>query len=75
LALCYDVITPFAGTIDRIFIRSGDRVEEGGVLFALMSNGITHDILSPVTGFSDSIEVASGDYVISGMILTRIIEK
>ncbi|AEI45955.1 biotin/lipoyl-binding protein [Paenibacillus mucilaginosus] len=75
MGLQYDVTTPFAGTIERIFVSPGDPVEEGGVLFALSAGGLTHAILAPVTGISGHMEVALGEYVISGMILTHIIEQ
>lgn len=53
---------------------SGERVEEGDVIFTLLADGVTHNILSPVTGLTDTIEVDEGDRVIAGMILAGIIQ-
>lgn len=75
MGLIFDVVTPFAGTIDRILFQLGERVEEGEVLFSLTSNGVKHDILSPVTGYTHTIEVDEGDFAISGMILAAIIQS
>ncbi|MED4587061.1 hypothetical protein [Brevibacillus choshinensis] len=72
MALKYDVISPFAGTIERIRFQAGDRVEEGEVIFTLVGGGKTVDILSPVTGHADGVEVEQGEVVIAGMILMAI---
>ncbi len=74
LGLKFDVVTPFAGKIDKVLFRLGERVEEGDTLFSVNVNGVTYDILSPVTGFTDTVEVDQGDFVISGMILAAIIQ-
>lgn len=74
LGFRFDVITPFAGRIDRIYCAAGDSVEEGDALLSLHSNGMSHQILSPVTGYLDSTEVSLGDFVISGMIVACILE-
>lgn len=73
LALKYDIISPFAGTIERICFQSGDRVEEGEVILTLVGVGKTVDILAPVTGHADGVEVGQGEVVIAGMILLAII--
>lgn len=72
LGVTYDVISPFAGTVERIRFRKGDKVEEGEVFFSLVQDGLSFDILSPVTGYADSLEVERGDRVIAGMILATI---
>jgi biotin carboxyl carrier protein len=74
LGIRFDVITPFAGRIDRIYCAAGDCVEEGDALLSLHSSGMSHQILSPVTGYLDSTEVSLGDFVISGMIVACILE-
>ncbi len=74
LGFRFDVITPFAGTIDRIYYAAGESVEEGAILLSLQSNGMVHQILSPVTGYLDSAEVSQGDFVISGMIVACMLE-
>jgi biotin carboxyl carrier protein len=74
LGFKFDVITPFAGTIDRIYYAPGESVEEGATLLSLHSNGMVHQILSPVTGYLDSAEVSQGDFVISGMIVACMLE-
>ncbi|KQL45805.1 hypothetical protein AN963_12230 [Brevibacillus choshinensis] len=72
MALKYDVIAPFAGTIERIRFHAGDRVEEGEVIFTLVGVGKSVDILSPVTGHADGLEVEQSEVVIAGMILMSI---
>ncbi|QRG66483.1 biotin/lipoyl-binding protein [Brevibacillus choshinensis] len=72
MGLKYDVISPFAGTIERIRFQAGDRVEEGEVIFTLVGSGRTVDILSPVTGYANGVEVEQGEKVIAGMILAAI---
>jgi pyruvate/2-oxoglutarate dehydrogenase complex dihydrolipoamide acyltransferase (E2) component len=74
LGLRFDVVTPFAGIIDKILFQLGNRVEEGDAIFTLKSNGVTHNILAPITGYPDTVEVDQGDVVIPGMILTSIVE-
>lgn len=74
LGFKFDVITPFAGTIERAYYAAGERVEEGDVLLSLQSSGMLHQILSPVTGYLYSSEVTQGDFVISGMIVACIKE-
>lgn len=72
LGLKYDIVSPFAGKIERIRFRPGDRVEEGEVIFTLTGSGKSVDILSPVTGCADSVDVEQGELVIAGMILAVI---
>lgn len=72
LALKYDVISPFAGTIACIRFQAGERVEEGEVIFTLDGDGKSVDILSPVTGYAEGVEVEQGEVVIAGMILAAI---
>lgn len=72
MGLKYDVVSPFAGMIERIRFQAGDRVEEGEVIFTLAGSGQTVDILSPVTGYADAVEVEQGEMVIAGMILAAI---
>lgn len=72
LGLKYDVISPFAGTIERIRFQAGDKVEEGEVIFTLVGSGRTVDILAPVTGHAVGVEVEQGEVVIAGMILMEI---
>jgi len=73
LGLKYDVISPFAGKIERVLFRPGDRVQEGEIIFTLVDGQKSIDIFSPVTGFMDAVEVERGDLVIASMILTSII--
>ncbi|MGD8189897.1 biotin/lipoyl-binding protein [Brevibacillus ginsengisoli] len=72
--LKFDVITPFAGTVEQIFFRQGERVEEGDKLFTIKGKDNVYDIQSPITGFTDQIEVSHGDQVICGTILAQIKE-
>lgn len=72
LGLKYDVISPFAGTIERIRFQAGDRLEEGEVIFTLAGSNKTVDILSPVSGYAAGVEVEQGEVVIAGMILAAI---
>lgn len=74
LGFSYDVVSPFAGAIERVFVKPGDNVAQGDPMFSLYVDGVTHDILSPVTGYTGNLEVSQGDIVISGMILACIIE-
>lgn len=73
MGLRYDVISPFVGTIERILFHTGDRVQEGEILFTLVDGRKSIDIFSPVTGYVDAVEVDKGDHVIAGMILASII--
>ncbi|MFD2611030.1 biotin/lipoyl-containing protein [Paenibacillus gansuensis] len=73
--LRYNVIAPFAGIIERIYVKQGESVELGAVLFALQAEGITHHIVAPVGGEAEQLEVSAGDSVIAGMFLTHIKEQ
>ncbi|HBZ79308.1 hypothetical protein NST23_21995 [Brevibacillus sp. FSL K6-0770] len=73
MGLKYDVVSPFAGTIERIFFQLSDSVQEGELLFTLAEGSRRMDILSPVTGSVEAIEVESGEPVIAGMILASIV--
>ena len=73
MGLKYDVISPFAGTIERTWFQSGDRVEEGEIFCTLTVTGKRIDILSPVTGYVDVMEIEQGELVIAGMILASIV--
>ncbi|MGG4494936.1 biotin/lipoyl-containing protein [Brevibacillus reuszeri] len=72
MGLKYDVISPFAGAIERILFRTGERVHEGEVIFTLVDGQKSIDILAPVSGIIDAVEVERGDLVIASMILASI---
>lgn len=70
--LKFDVVTPFAGKIDRILVQLGERATVGEAIFTISAAGRNYDIFSPVNGYTCSIEVEEGDQVIQGMILATV---
>lgn len=75
MGLRFEVIAPRDGSIERVMLQKGERIEEGTPIFSLQSNGVMCDILAPVTGITESLDVEQGDITISGMILAVIIQR
>ncbi|MEX2462260.1 MAG: DUF2118 domain-containing protein [Paenibacillaceae bacterium] len=74
MAFRFDLVAPFAGRIERIYVEVGRRVEEGESLVSLFTDeGVVHHLFSTVTGYIATIEVSQGEFVISGMILACIV--
>ncbi|MET3290743.1 hypothetical protein EDM56_07130 [Brevibacillus fluminis] len=75
MGLRFDVVAPRDGSIERVMLREGEKIEEGTPIFSLQSNGVNCEILAPVTGITESLEVEQGDITISGMILAVIVQR
>ncbi|VEU75773.1 pyruvate dehydrogenase E2 component [Mycoplasmopsis maculosa] len=51
------------GTVGDIFVKVGDKVNEGDSLFSVETDKVASDIPSPVTGIIKEIKMAKGDVI------------
>ena len=63
---------PFAGTVLRVAVAAGDRVEAGAVLVVLESMKMEHLVEATTAGVIDAVLVAPGDAVQTGDVLVRM---
>lgn len=63
---------PMHGTILRIPVRVGERVEKGQVVVVLEAMKMENEIWSPVSGVVKSINVSEGDTVVAGDVLVVV---
>jgi len=63
---------PMQGTILRIPVRVGDRVEKGEVVVVLEAMKMENEIGSPVSGVVKSVKVSEGDTVVAGDVLVVV---
>ncbi len=69
------VLSPCHGTVEKISIKSTDRIYEWDTLFLVKSDGGTIEMVQTnASGKIESIEVQEGDNVIPGMVLAYIKE-
>ena len=61
------------GTIQKIFVREGDHLEEGQAILILEAMKMRNEILCPVSGTIRSIHVSEGNHVPKNKLLVEII--
>jgi len=63
---------PMQGTVTRIPVRVGDKIEKGSVVVVLEAMKMENEIESSVSGVVKTIEVSQGDTVAAGDILVVV---
>lgn len=66
------VEAPIAGKILRVYLQSGDKVEEGDVICEIEAMKMENPILSPVSGKINEIQASSGQPVKAGETIAII---
>jgi acetyl-CoA carboxylase carboxyltransferase component len=64
-----DIAVPFAGTVLKVAVASGDTVSAGSVVVVLESMKMEHVVEAESAGLIESVRVAVGDAVQSGDVL------
>jgi biotin carboxyl carrier protein len=60
------------GRIVKVFIREGDRVEEGQAVLVLEAMKMQNEIKSPQSGVLSSLNFSEGEYAEAGAILFSV---
>ncbi|NRD76276.1 hypothetical protein HPT25_02095 [Bacillus sp. BRMEA1] len=69
------ILSPCFGRVEKISIKSSERVYEWEGLFKIKTEiGTVEEVHTGVSGEIESLEVQEGDYVIPGMVLAYIKE-
>jgi biotin carboxyl carrier protein len=63
---------PMQGTILRITVTVGDKVEKGEVVVVLEAMKMENEIVSPVSGVVKAVKVSEGDTVAAGDVLVVV---
>jgi len=66
---------PFAGTVLRVAVATGDRVAAGAVLVVLESMKMEHVVEAATPGVIDTVLVAPGDAVQTGDVVVQMTES
>ena len=66
---------PFAGTVLRVAVATGDRVAAGAVLVVLESMKMEHVVEAATPGVIDTVLVAQGDAVQTGDVVVQMTES
>jgi biotin carboxyl carrier protein len=67
-----DIKTTMPGRIVKVFIREGDRVEEGQAVLVLEAMKMQNEIKSPQSGVLSSLNFSEGEYAEAGAILFSV---
>jgi acetyl/propionyl-CoA carboxylase alpha subunit len=67
-----DIKTTMPGRIVKVFMREGDRVEEGQAVLVLEAMKMQNEIKSPQSGVLLSLNFSEGDYAEAGAILFSV---
>jgi propionyl-CoA carboxylase alpha chain len=65
-------LAPMPGSVVRVTVTAGDRVEAGQVLVVLEAMKMEHSVNAGVTGTVTEVDVAEGDQVETGRILAVV---
>lgn len=63
------IISPLQGTLREVRVETGQRVEEGAVLFIVEAMKMENEIKAPHTGIIDTINFMAGVTVEAGSVL------
>ena len=66
------ITAPMTGTILNVFVKPGDAVEKGDVLFVLEAMKMENDVVASTRGTVSSIHVEKGSIVNSGDLLITL---
>ena len=65
-------LSPMPGSVVRVAVATGDRVEVGQVLVVLEAMKMEHSVIAGVAGTVTEVDVAEGDQVETGRILAVV---
>ena len=69
------LLAPMPGTVVRIDVAVGDRVEAGALMLAIEAMKMEHPIKAPVRGIVTELPVALGQQIDSGVVLAVVEEE
>ena len=64
--------SPIPGTVSKIFVKEGDRVEKNAVIMTVEAMKMENEICAPQDGTVATVECAAGDSVESGKVLVSM---
>lgn len=65
-------VAPMSGTVLRLLVEEGERVDAGQTLMVLEAMKMEHRVTAPETGIVASLSVEQGDNVNSGVVLAVV---
>ena len=66
------VVAPLAGSVSKILVEEGQKIEAGEVLLILEAMKMEIPVVAPEAGTIASIDVAVGDAIESGAVLATL---
>jgi acetyl/propionyl-CoA carboxylase alpha subunit len=69
------LLAPMPGTVVRVEVSVGDRVEKGQVLVVIEAMKMEHRISAPMNGVVGEVDVNPGDTVDNGQVLVVVAEE
>ena len=66
------VVTPMQGTVLKVEVAEGDRIEAGQVVCVVEAMKMENEIVAPRVGIVRDLSVAPGAAIASGQLLCRV---
>ena len=66
------IVPQIPGTIVKVLVKEGDKVEEGDLLLVLQAMKMDNKVAAPVHGVVKTVNVKAGDKVAKGQIMIEI---